>query len=168
MVRLVDSNQKGSEATYTPQAWYNSQPTSPHIFQLLTQNSFQNQWRIYIQKFPACAPPNRTKFFHFYICFHRKVPVSEVGTPSNEGWRPPNGKSWIHPWKLWFYFKNYKPKLTHLITLQMPHVGLSLNDPINFIESKNMKFPDWMKLNMNRNTVNYAERSRNISFKNYL
>ena len=40
-------------------------------------------------KFPARAPPNRTKFFRFYICFHRKVPVSEAGAPSNEGWRPP-------------------------------------------------------------------------------
>ena len=48
------------------------------------------QWRIYIQEFPVHAPPpNRTKFFCFYICFHQKVPVSEVGTPSNEGWRPP-------------------------------------------------------------------------------
>ena len=36
-------------------------------------------------------PPNRTKFFHFYICFHRKVPVSEDGAPSNEGWHPPTG-----------------------------------------------------------------------------
>ena len=54
------------------------------------------QWRIYVQKFPA-RPPNRTKFFRFYICFHRKAPVSEVGTPSNKGWRPPNGKSWIRP-----------------------------------------------------------------------
>ena len=36
-------------------------------------------------------PPNRTKFFRFYICFHQKVPVLEVGTPSNEGWRPPMG-----------------------------------------------------------------------------
>ena len=44
-----------------------------------------------------CAPPNRTKFFCLYICFHQKVPVSEVGTPSNEGWHPPNGKSWIRP-----------------------------------------------------------------------
>ena len=43
------------------------------------------------------VPPNRTKFFCFYICFHRKVPVSEVNAPSNEGWRPPNGKSWIRP-----------------------------------------------------------------------
>ena len=54
-------------------------------------------WRIYIQKFPAPPPPNRTKFFHFYICFHQKAPVSEVGAPSNEGWRPPKGKSWIRP-----------------------------------------------------------------------
>ena len=37
----------------------------------------------------GAAPPNRTKFFCFYICFHQKVPVSEVGAPSNEGWRPP-------------------------------------------------------------------------------
>ena len=48
------------------------------------------QWRIYIQKFPAPPPPpNRTKFFHFYTCFHRKAPVSEVGASSNEGWHPP-------------------------------------------------------------------------------
>ena len=41
------------------------------------------QWWIYIQKFPARAPPppNRTKFFRFYICFQQKVPVSEVGAP---------------------------------------------------------------------------------------
>ena len=39
----------------------------------------------------APPPPNTTKFFRFYICFHQKVPVSEVGTPSNEGWRPPTG-----------------------------------------------------------------------------
>ena len=59
---------------------------------------YHTQWWIYIQKFPACAPPpNRTKFFHFYICFHQKAPVLELGAPSNEGWRPPNGKSWIRP-----------------------------------------------------------------------
>ena len=40
-------------------------------------------------KVSGVRPPNRTKFFHFYICFHQKVPVLEVGTPSNEGWRPP-------------------------------------------------------------------------------
>ena len=37
------------------------------------------------------SQPNRTKFFRFYICFHRKAPVSEVGAPSNKGWRPPTG-----------------------------------------------------------------------------
>ena len=37
----------------------------------------------------AYPPPNRTKFFRFYICFHQKAPVSEVGAPSNEGWCPP-------------------------------------------------------------------------------
>ena len=45
-------------------------------------------------------PPNRTKFFRFYICFHRKASVLEVGAPSSEGWHPPpppNGKSWIRP-----------------------------------------------------------------------
>ena len=40
-------------------------------------------------KVPGTCPPNRTKFFCFYICFHQKAPVSEVGAPSNEGWRPP-------------------------------------------------------------------------------
>ena len=56
------------------------------------------QWQIYIQKFPVhTLPPNRTKCFCFYICFHQKAPVSEVGAPSNEGWCPPNGKSWIFP-----------------------------------------------------------------------
>ena len=55
-------------------------------------------------------PPNRTKFFRFYICFHQKMPVLEVGTPSNVGWRPPppNGKSWIRPCTIfgssWFSF----------------------------------------------------------------
>ena len=42
-------------------------------------------------KVSSMHPPNRTKFFHFYICFHQKVPVLEVGTPSNEGWHPPMG-----------------------------------------------------------------------------
>ena len=43
-------------------------------------------------KVPGARPlPNRTKFFCFYICFHRKAPVSEVGAPSNEGWPPPTG-----------------------------------------------------------------------------
>ena len=40
-------------------------------------------------KVSGAHPPNRTKFFNFYICFHQKAPVSEVGTPSNEGWHPP-------------------------------------------------------------------------------
>ena len=30
-----------------------------------------------------------------------------------------------------YYFKYYKSKLSHVITLQMSHVGLSLNDKIN-------------------------------------
>ena len=42
-------------------------------------------------KVSGARPPNRTKFFRFYICFHLKAPVLEVGTPSNEGWRPPTG-----------------------------------------------------------------------------
>ena len=55
------------------------------------------QWQIYIQKFLACAPHNRTKFLCFYICFHQKAPVLEVGTLSNKGWHHPNRKSWICP-----------------------------------------------------------------------
>ena len=42
-------------------------------------------------KVSGMCPPNRTKFFHFYKCFHQKAPVLEVGAP--------NGKSWIHPWR---------------------------------------------------------------------
>ena len=58
----------------------------------IIMHNVQDQWRIYIQKFPVHDPPNRTKFFHFYICFHRKVPVSEVGAPPpNEGWHLPVG-----------------------------------------------------------------------------
>ena len=58
---------------------------------MMCKGCYSYQWRIYIQKFPARGPHNRTKFFHFNICFHRKAPASEVGTPSNEGWRPPMG-----------------------------------------------------------------------------
>ena len=43
------------------------------------------------KSFRRPPPPNRTKFFRFYICFHQKVPVLEVGAPSNEGWCPPTG-----------------------------------------------------------------------------
>ena len=57
--------------------------------------SEKTQWRIYIQKFPADPPTGPNSFV--LTCFHQKVPVSEVGTPSNEGWPPPNGKSWIRP-----------------------------------------------------------------------
>ena len=52
------------------------------------------------KSFRARPPPNRTKFFRFYICFHRKVPVSEVGAPSNEGWRPPMGNPGSAPGNL--------------------------------------------------------------------
>ena len=41
------------------------------------------------KSFWHAPPPNRTEFFHFYICFHQKAPVLEVGAPSNEGWHPP-------------------------------------------------------------------------------
>ena len=40
-------------------------------------------------KVSSTRPPNRTKLFCFYICFHFKMPVLEVGAPSNEGWHPP-------------------------------------------------------------------------------
>ena len=43
----------------------------------------------------AC-PPNRIQFFCFHIHFCRKVPTSEVGTPTTARC-PPNGKSWIRP-----------------------------------------------------------------------
>ena len=69
---------------------------SPGLALFIRSQRQPHQWRIYIQKFLA-RPPNRTKFFRFYICFHQKAPVSEVGAPSNEGWHPPNGKSWIRP-----------------------------------------------------------------------
>ena len=35
-------------------------------------------------------PPTGPNSFVF-TCFHQKAPVSEVGAPSNEGWRPPTG-----------------------------------------------------------------------------
>ena len=31
---------------------------------------------------PPPPPPCRTQFFRFYICFHRKAPLSKVGTPA--------------------------------------------------------------------------------------
>ena len=65
------------------------------FIQLITVNSGGSTYKSFRCMPP---PPNRTKFYHFYICFHQKVPVLEVGAPSNEGWHPPNGKSWIHPW----------------------------------------------------------------------
>ena len=64
-----------------------------------------NQWRIYIQKFPACTPPpNRTKFFRFYICIHRKVCQRLAPPPMRVG-APPNMKSWIRPCKLMGTYK---------------------------------------------------------------
>ena len=44
-------------------------------------SGYNLQWWIYIQKFWAHAPPNRIKFFQFYICFHQKAPVLEVDAP---------------------------------------------------------------------------------------
>ena len=55
--------------------------------------------------------------------------------------------------KLWFDLKYYKVKLGYLITLQMVHVGLSLNDKINLIQSINMKIPYWFKLRHMSNRV---------------
>ena len=33
------------------------------------------------KSFGHMPPPNRIKFFQFYICFHRKAPVLEVDAP---------------------------------------------------------------------------------------
>ena len=41
------------------------------------------------------TPPYGTKFFHFHIHFHQKVPTSEVHTPPTGARPPPYGKSWI-------------------------------------------------------------------------
>ena len=38
---------------------------------------------------PARAPLNRIQFFHFCICFCRKVPTSEVGAPPQRLGAPP-------------------------------------------------------------------------------
>ena len=61
------------------------------------------------------CPPNRTKFFHFYICFHRKAPVLEVGAPSNEGWRPPMGNAGSAPAKAYQMVGNLEFKGTDTI-----------------------------------------------------
>ena len=49
-------------------------------------STYKSSWRV--------PPPQQDQILSF---LHRKAPVSEVGAPSNEGWRPPNRKSWIRP-----------------------------------------------------------------------
>ena len=95
----------------------------------------------------TCPPPrNRTKFFCLYICFHQKAPVSEVGAPSNEGWCPPNGKSWIHPCKGITLFKTIRLQWYYNNWLQ------ELVTSIHFVKIKTISFckTRWIRTDTSR------------------
>ena len=61
------------------------------------------QWRIYIQKFPARAPPTGPNSFIFTYVFTEKHLCRRLVSPPTRVGAPPNRKSWIRPWYVCMY-----------------------------------------------------------------
>ena len=50
-----------------------------------------------------CMPPPTGPNSFVFTCFCQNVPMSEVGAASMRVGTPPNGKSWTHPWRVWYF-----------------------------------------------------------------